>query len=92
MQTISLSELKSDFDKALQHCQNEPVLINEQGKMVSVLLSFDEFVKSFRQSENSATIKKSDFAGGLAQFANPDLIPKEEQAVEMAIRKKYGID
>lgn len=36
----------------------------------------------------SQPTKKSDFSGGLVQFANSDLMPKEEQAVEMAIRKK----
>lgn len=40
----------------------------------------------------SKPIKKSDYAGGLAEFANPALIPLEDQAVEMAIKAKYGID
>lgn len=35
-------------------------------------------------------VKKLARAGGLAQFANPDLIPLEDQAVTMALKAKYG--
>lgn len=34
--------------------------------------------------------KKLARAGGLAQYANPDLIPLEDQAVTMALKAKYG--
>lgn len=54
---------------------------------------FEELLQSFRlNTTERLKTKKSDYAGGLAEFANPALIPLEEQAVEMAIKAKYGID
>lgn len=77
MQTIAYNELKSNFDKVWQYSKSEPVLIHEQGENVRVLLSFDEFLKLTNQSPTTFGIKKSDYAGGLAEFANPALIPLE---------------
>lgn len=66
--------------------------------MIMELASLPPMVQAYIKDEQvhlmplhqfvSQPTKKSDFAGGLAQFANSDLMPKEEQAVEMAIRKK----
>ena len=66
----------------------------------------DELEKRLQQSEESAFTqsinelsafsqsalrdKKLARAGGLAQYANPDLIPLEDQAVTMALQKKFN--
>ncbi len=38
----------------------------------------------------SSSSKKNTHAGLLSQYANPELIPLEKLAVEMAIMEKYG--
>lgn len=44
------------------------------------------------QSSPTVTTKKNSHAGILSQYANSDLIPLEEKAVEMAISEKYGVN
>ncbi|WP_019518614.1 hypothetical protein [Faucicola boevrei] len=69
----------------LEFCQKN----NTQPQVV-----FANLFQSFKSTNNSVkpVVKKSDYAGGLAEFANPTLISLEEQAVEMAVKAKYGID
>lgn len=57
---------------------------------------FQEFLRQFtqyyqEQNDEALRAKKLAYAGALAQYANPDLIPLEEKAVEMAIKEKYGV-
>ncbi|PAL16176.1 hypothetical protein B8W92_05650 [Moraxella osloensis] len=70
------------------------------------LTSADELEKRLQQSEQSIFAqsinelsafsksslrdKKLTRAGGLAQYANPELIPLEDQAVTMALKVKYA--
>ena len=85
-QTISLDFKVTGQDAywLLEFCQKN----NTKPQVV-----FEEFLQSFKPNKAVKTpIKKSDYAGGLAEFANPALIPLEDQAVEMAIKAKYGID
>lgn len=74
---IELASLPPMVQTYIQNEQKVQLVV--QGEQVH-LMPLHQFV--------SQPTKKSDFAGGLAQFANSDLMPKEEQAVEMAIRKK----
>lgn len=59
--------------------------------------AFELFIKQFarqrqQQIEGELRAKKLAYAGALSQFANADLIPLEERAVEMAIAEKYRAD
>lgn len=59
---------------------------------VEPVQAFETFVMSFLSQtdvQNDIDRKKSR-AGGLAKYANPELISLEEQAVEMALREKYA--
>lgn len=67
-----------------------------KNKNIAPEQAFEEFLSQFTQycqEQNDETLraKKLAYAGALAQYANPDLIPLEEKAVEMAIKEKYGV-
>lgn len=84
-QSVHLEITGQDAHYLLDFCQRN----NTEPKDV-----FGLFLKSLRVSndEVQTPIQKSDFTGGLAQYANPSLIPLEETAVQSAIKSKYGID
>lgn len=55
--------------------------------------AFGLFLRSFISEIDGGqkpAVKKSSYAGGLAQFANPELMALEESAVASAIKAKYG--
>lgn len=56
----------------------------------TVFANLFQSLKSANKSVKTV-VKKSDYAGGLAEFANPALISLEEQAVGIAIKAKYHI-
>ena len=43
MQTISSSKARNNFAAMLEKAQNEPVVIQKQGRNTAVLLSYEEF-------------------------------------------------
>lgn len=53
-------------------------------------LFLNQWTADYSDEENRQ--RKRARAGGLARFANPDLMHLEEQAVEMAIKAKYAAD
>lgn len=68
-----------------------------QERNIEPMVAFEHFLKEFTKShqnkaDNELRVKKLAFAGALSHLANPKLMALEEQAVEMAIRDKYGID
>lgn len=55
-------------------------------------LFLNEWTADYVDESESIRQQKLARAGGLARFANSDLMHLEEQAVEMAIKAKYAID
>ena len=60
--------------------------------------AFQLFLAQFTAPKNQDDVpqdlraQKLAYAGYLAHLANPDLMALEENAVEMAIKAKYGVD
>lgn len=87
-QSLTFEITGQDASLLLKACQ-------EQG--IEPVQAFQQFLAQFAKTNtqdkktNKATkAKKLARAGGLAQYANPDLIPLEQYAVEMAIKEKYA--
>lgn len=65
-----------------------------QERNIEPMVALESFLKDFTKShQNKADAelraKKLAYAGVLSHLANPKLMALEEQAVEMAIRKKH---
>ena len=52
----------------------------------------DKEVTEADKADDVLRAKKLAFAGRLARFAKPELMALENQAVDMAIKEKYGTD
>lgn len=77
-----------DAQRLLSACQARNI---EPAKAFELFL--EEFTKTFSNKEDEdLRAQKLAYAGCLAKYANPALISLEEQAVEMAIKEKYGLD
>lgn len=63
-----------------------------QARNIAPVQAFELFLNQWLDdnSDNEVRQKKLARAGGLAQFANPNLMNLEEQAVAMAIKAKYA--
>lgn len=66
-----------------------------QERNIEPMVAFESFLKDFTKSyqnkaDDELRAKKLVYAGALSHLANPKLMALEEQAVEMAIKKKIS--
>lgn len=86
-QSLHFELTGQDAQYFLQACQDKNI-----EPMQAFELFLQEFTKQYQQKQDDdLRAKKLARAGGLAKYANPNLIPLEEHAVEMAIKEKYDI-
>lgn len=65
-----------------------------QARNIEPIQAFKIFLNQWTTEYPDTTVRNQKLAraGGLARFANPDLMHLEQQAVEMAIKEKYAVD
>lgn len=86
-QSLTFEITGQDASLLLKACQ-------EQG--IEPVQAFQQFLAQFAKTNTKDTsndettkAKKLAYAGILSEYANPDLIPLEQYAVEMAVKEKY---
>ena len=86
-QSITFEVTGQDAQSLLSVCQEQNI-----EPRYAFELSLQEFTKNYQQkADDELRAKKLSRAGGLAKYANPELIPLEEKAIEMAIKETCSV-
>lgn len=90
-QSLHFEITGNDATRLIQACQQLGIQPAQafQRFVAQLSANADKEPTTTESTTEQIRAKKLARAGGLAQYANPDLIPLEDQAVTMALKAKY---